>query len=87
MAKTKSPEFHLDRLEQQLAIDDVVAVSRRNCLTIVKVIGFSPKMVKLISVDVERRTYRFDDPWHSYGPDMVKVDQSAAVIYLLKGVK
>lgn len=72
-----------DRLGQELAIDDVVAVVKSNCLVIGKILRFTPKMTKIAPLDNSGH-WRIKDEFASYTNDMVKVDQQIALIYLLK---
>ena len=74
----------VDRLGVELNIDDVVAMSGFSSgLSICKIVRFTTKMVKLISLDSNGR-WRVKKEIAAYANDMIKVDQQQALIYLLK---
>jgi len=75
--------MHTDRLGQEIVVDDIVVTVRYGGLALCKIIRFTPKMVKLCSLDNSGH-WRVKAEIAAYATDMLKVDQQQAVIYLLK---
>jgi len=78
----ETPE-HFDRLNRQLSIDDCVATSApySSGFSIAKVVGFTPKMVKVALLGNNRRWG--SSTYNRYPDDMVIVDPQAVTYYLL----
>ena len=75
--------MHFDMLGAELNIGDVVVTPKYNTLAVCKVIRFTPKMVKLGSLDSAGH-YRPKSEFPKYASDIVKIDEQQALIYLLK---
>lgn len=74
---------HFDKLGDRLNINDVVAVAHHNSLMIAKVIKITPKMIRIKNF----KKSRWDDGEHNkYSSDAVKIQESAALIYILKNI-
>lgn len=73
-----------DIIGQELALCDLVAVVKSNCLVVAKIIKFSPKMVILEVVGSNRiRSSRVQ----AYPDQVSKLDQPSALMHVLKAIK
>jgi len=90
-SKLKNDTMHTDVLGQELKIDDFVAYPSssgygRNALKIGKIVGVTPKMVKVVHL-----TRRVSD-WNKvesksttrYPDDCVRLDEKLITMYILK---
>lgn len=90
-SKPKNDTTHTDVLGQELKIDDFVAYPSssgfgRNALKIGKIVGVTPKMVKVVHL-----TQRISD-WNKmevksttrYPDDCVRLDEQLITLYILK---
>ena len=82
------PGPRYDRLGQELALDDVVAAVQSNTLIIGKIINFAPKMVTISKLE-KTDSWRVNSKSKIsvYSTDMVKVDEQAVTMFLLRGPK
>lgn len=71
-----------DIIGQELALCDLVAVVKSNCLVVAKIIKFSPKMV-ILEVVGSNRSSRVQ----SYPDQVSKLDQPSALMHVLKAIK
>ena len=76
----KETPHHLDKLGQELAVDDCVTFPSSNSLIIGKVIKLNNKMVKVKKVS----NGKYSSEWNKYPEDIIKIDSSLVTLYLLK---
>ena len=82
------PSPRYDRLGQELALDDIVAAVQCNALIIGQVVNFAPKMVTIVKLE-KTDSWRVNSKSKIsvYPSDMVKVDEQAVTMFLLRGKK
>ena len=73
---------HFDKLGNELAVDDVVAVADSNSLMIAKITKLNPKMIKVTKIG-KKASWRAAEQ-NKYPSDCVKISEADAVVYILK---
>lgn len=87
ISKLKNDSTHLDILGQELQVGDFVAYPSssglgRNQLKVGKVIGLTPKMVKV--VHMQRRSVYEAKSTTRYPADCIRLDEKLITLYILK---
>ena len=78
--KPKPVYVHKDILGRELSIGSPVAVSRSNDLYLCKVVGFTPKMVK---VEPIKKRWSGDSSFLKYGHDVAILQGEEVFMYVL----
>ncbi len=76
----KEVAVHVDKLGQEIAIDDFVAFPVSNGLMMGRVTKLNPKMIKVTKIPAGR----WGGTWNKYPEDIVKIDSALATVYCLK---
>lgn len=74
---------HRDKLGRLINLDDFVATSHHNTLTVGKITKLNPKMVQVKIIDPALNYYNGRSS-NKYSNDVIIVDRSDVSLYLLK---
>lgn len=80
---TREVPNHVDKLGQEIAVDDFVAFPASNTLLMGRVIKVNPKMIKITKIP----SGRWGSTYNKYPNDIIKVDNSLASLYCLRTEK
>ena len=75
----KEVKVHIDKLGQEIAVDDFVAFPVSNSLMMGRVTKLNPKMIKVTKIPAGR----WGGEWNKYPEDIVKIDGALATVYCL----